>query len=81
MIVVALNPSVDVEWLRWRVATGTAATRCDAGRLPSPVLIRRLARQTRVEQEKHCWRPRIPVWEWMRRDSIRWNGLGELDHD
>src|SRR5436190_10315950 len=36
------------EWIRWGVATGTAAVACEGGVLATPEAIRRLARQVRV---------------------------------
>jgi len=36
------------DWLRWGVATGTAATQCAAGKLPSASLIRRLLKKVKI---------------------------------
>jgi 1-phosphofructokinase family hexose kinase len=37
--------NVPEDWLRWGVATGTAATQCAAGKLPATTLIQDLSRQ------------------------------------
>ena len=41
-----------VEWLRWGVAVGTAATLCPAGKLPTLSSIQRLLRRVQITEER-----------------------------
>ena len=38
------------DWLHWGVAAGTAATQCDAGKLPSAALLERILRQVKIDR-------------------------------